>query len=357
MPGTIVSEDIFVNTKIPIIRKDVMITAEHIRVLHEFGVKEVKVASKEKAVHKKTIDPIKSAEIPEEVQLEKENIFEQENIIEQYNEAVLSFKKEYIGWQAGIRPDIPKLRAFIIPLLEVFGNKSKMLTSLTDYSNPEDYQYHHSIAVGLLASSISKEMGFPVGQTLQIGLAGVLADCGMSKIDPLIMKKAGFLTKSEFSEVKKHTIYSYQMLQDTPFLRQEMKIAIFQHHERIDGSGYPRENKFEEISTASQIIAVADVFHAMTSERIFCEKKSLFEVIELIMVDEFGKFDINVVHALQKLVGNLSIGTNVQLTNGRKGEVIFVHRDTKLRPMVKMNEDDSILNLATSRHLAIDRIL
>lgn len=245
----------------------------------------------------------------------------------------------------------------MIPLLDIFSNQNKMITSLTDYSNPEDYQYHHSIAVGLLASSISKEMGFPVGQTLQIGLAGVLADCGMSKINPLIMKKAAFLTKTEFSEVKKHAMYSYQMLQDTPFIRQEMKIAIFQHHERIDGSGYPRGNKFKEISITSQIIAVADVFHAMTSEQIFREKKSLFEIIESIVEDEFGKIDINVVEALQKLVGNLSIGMKVGLTNGKEGELIFIHRDTKLKPTLKMNEDDSLLNLSTNRYLATERIL
>ena len=91
-------------------------------------------------------------------------------------------------------------------------------------------------------------MGFPRGQTLQLGLAGTLADCGMAKIDRSITEKTAFLTKSEFNEVKKHTIYSYQMVQDTPLLRQEMKLAIFQHHERLDGSGYPRGGKMEEVS-------------------------------------------------------------------------------------------------------------
>ena len=75
----------------------------------------------------------------------------------------------------------------------------------------------------------------------------MLADCGMAKIDMTITEKAAFLTKDEFNEVKKHTVYSYQMVQDTPLLRQEMKLAIFQHHERLDGSGYPRGDKMEEI--------------------------------------------------------------------------------------------------------------
>ena len=78
---------------------------------------------------------------------------------------------------------------------------------------------------------------------MQLGLAGVLADCGMAKINTSITEKAAFLTKNEFNEVKKHTVYSYQMVQDTPLLRQEMKLAILQHHERLDGSGYPRGEK------------------------------------------------------------------------------------------------------------------
>ena len=179
----------------------------------------------------------------------------------------------------------------------------------------------------------------------------------MAKIDASILEKAAFLTKSEFNEVKKHTVYSYQILQETPFLRQEMKMAILQHHERLDGSGYPRGDKMNQISVHSQILAVADVFHAMTSERIYRAKETSFKVIETIKEEEFGKFDIKVVQALLNIVGNLSIGTKVQLTNGESGEVIYIHPDARLRPMVKKSIDDSILDLTMNRHLAIEKLL
>ena len=354
-PGITISEDVFASTNFPIIRKDTEITTEHIKVLKAFGIKVVKVEEqivpKEKVVKEVDIASINPDEILAKVQIDEEEVKTQ------YNDAVTIYKKEFSGWRAGIRPDIPKVREFMIPLLEVFNKQSKMLMLLNDLSNPKDYLYHHSIAVGILASSISRKMGYSVGQTLQIGLAGVLADCGMSKIDSAITEKPAFLTKNEFNEVKKHTIRSYQMLKDTPFLREEMKVAIIQHHERLDGSGYPRGNKQEEISIISQIVAVADVFHAMTTERVYRQKESLFKVIELITEEEFGKFNIKVVQALHELVGNLSIGMSVRLTNGKEGEVIFVPRDTKLRPTMKMREGDSILNLTTNRHLAIEKVL
>lgn len=350
-PGITISEDVFVNTKFPIIKKNTQITTEHIEVLRAFGVKEVKIE-----------ESITNRE--ETIESQNENInailakIETANDIKtQYNNAVNDYKKEFNSWRAGIRPDIAKIRSIILPLLEAFTKQHKMLSLLNELSNSKDYLYHHSIAVGILASAISKEMGFPVGQTLQIGLAGVLADCGMAKIDPSILEKAAFLTKAEFNEVKKHTIYSYQMLQETPLLRQEMKLAIFQHHERLDGSGYPRADKLKEISIFSQILAVADVFHAMTSERVYRSKESPFKVIELIKEEEFGKFDLNVVQALQTLVGSLSIGMKVRLTNGKEGEVVFIHRDAKLRPTIKLIEDNSILNLTTTRHLAVESVL
>jgi HD-GYP domain-containing protein (c-di-GMP phosphodiesterase class II) len=354
-PGIITSEDIYVNTIYPILRKDTELSPEHIRILNVFSVKNVKVQERLIVKKEDTYDDSEGPVNPDDV-LAKIPM-KQADLQTRYSDAVHNYKKEFLGWRAGVRPDIAKVRSIVIPLLEAFNEQKKMLTLLNIFSNTKDYTYHHSIGVGILASAISKQIGFPKGQTLQLGLAGVLADCGMAKIDSTITEKTAFLTKDEFNEVKQHTLYSYQMIQETPLLRQEMKLAIFQHHERLDGSGYPRGEKVNQISVFSQILAVADVFHAMTSERIHRSKVSPFKVIEMIKEEEFGKFDIKVVQALHDLVGNLSIGTKVLLTNGEVGEVIFVHRDARLRPMVKKSADESILDLATNRHLAIEKVL
>ena len=354
-PGNTIIEDVFVNTNFPIIRKNTKITAIHIEVLEAFGVKEVKIAKlvikRKEIVEDKNIQIVDPDEILEQLELEKEVIQEY------YNKAVKDYKKEFNAWRAGIKPDIIKVRSIILPLLEKFSKEKKLLTMLNDFSDPENYLYHHSIAVGILASAICKEMGYSVGQTLQLGLAGVLADCGMAKIDLSIIKKAAFLTNEEFNEVKKHSLYSYQMVRDTPLLRQELKMAILQHHERLDGSGYPRGDNFEGITVFAQILAIADVYHAMTSERVYRTKESPFKVIEMLMEEEFGKFDIKVVQALYNLVGRLSIGTKVKLTNGKEGTVVFVHRDARLRPTIKLDEEATVLDLTTNRSLAVERVL
>jgi len=354
-PGVILSEDLYLNTINPIINKHTKITAEHIKVLQAFGVRKIMIVDpiykKDKETEDTSMIAFNSDEVLAEFNIEIPD-FELE-----YNQAINSYKKEYLSWTSGTRPDIAKIRSIIIPLLEVFIDQDNLLSILGELSEDRNYKYHHAIAVGLIASTISKKMGFPSGEILQIGVAGVLADCGMARIAETITEKAAFLTKEEFNEVKKHVLYSYQMVQATPLLRSELKTAILQHHERLDGSGYPRGIKLEEITIHSQILAVADVFHAMISERVYRSKESPFKVIEMIKQEEFGKFNISVVQALYDLVCKLSIGTIVQLTNGEVGEIIFIHRDSALRPIVKIHADKSNLDLTTNRHLSIQRVI
>jgi HD-GYP domain-containing protein (c-di-GMP phosphodiesterase class II) len=353
-PGIVLSENVLVNTNHAIIRKNTVLLPEHLEVLNAFGVREVKI--EEQSVVKREEDlEVEDGEVNPDQVLTGIPL-KQTDLKTEYRQTVEKYKREFIGWQAGTKPDIAKVRVILLSVLENFIKQKRMLNLLNNIANPKDYLYHHSIAVGVLASAISMQMGHPKGQSLQLGLAGVLADCGMAKIDATITDKAAFLTKEEFNEVKKHTIYSFKMVQDTPLLRQEMKLAIFQHHERLDGSGYPRGSKMEQITVFAQILAVADVFHAMTSERLYRSKESPFKVIEMIKEEEFGKFDLKVVQALHDLVGNLSIGMKVHLTNGETGEIIFIHRDARLRPMIK-KEDGTILDLTINRRIAVEKVL
>ncbi len=351
-PGTTLYEDVYMNTSYPIVRKNTILTDEHIKVLQSFGVREVKIQQRiEKKEDTATKKVLNADELISQLQLEKEVIEDK------YKKTVEAYKKEFSSWRAGTKVDIAKVRSIIIPAVELFTTEKKMLTLLNDVSNSKDYIYHHSVAVGILSAALSKEMGFSVGEILQMGIAGVLADSGMSKIDSSIIEKVAFLTNDEFNEVKKHALYSYQMVKDSPLIRSQMKIAILQHHERLDGSGYPRGDKLEQIPIYSQILAVADVYHAMTSERVYREKESPFKVIEMLTEEEFGKFDILVVQALQNLIGQLTIGTKVKLTNGETGSVIFVHRDAALRPTIKLASDGSVLDLTTNRTIAVERVL
>ncbi|TQR11502.1 HD-GYP domain-containing protein [Psychrobacillus soli] len=354
--GSVLAEDILVNTKNPIIRKDTKITREHIQVLRAFNVNKVPIVIEN--VFSRTEEEIsKLNEDQVETIQDKDEPATQTNFENLYNQAVTSFYKEFSAWETGMKVDVAKLRNIIMPLVEKAMTDKKIFSHLNNFSSLDNYIAHHSVAVGIISGAIAKKMRHPSGMIKQIATAGLLADIGMSKVDAKIREKKSYLTEADFSEIKKHTIYSLQMIQDSPLLKSELKLAIFQHHERLDGSGYPKGEKLDSISVYSQIIAVADVYHAMTSERIYRTKSSPFKVLEMIREEEFGKYNIEAVLALISLVGDLPISTRVHLSDGRTGEVVFSHRDSPMRPMIRLTETGQIIDLAAKRSLYIESIL
>lgn len=179
----------------------------------------------------------------------------------------------------------------------------------------------------------------------------------MAKVSPTLLNKNTTLTVEEFEEIKKHPTYSYQMVKNSSLLKEATKIAILHHHERMDGSGYPFGEKANRIHPFAKILAVADSFHAMTSERIYKPKHSPFKVIEIINEELFGEFDITVLKALSSAIMNYSVGTKIRLSDGQAAEIIFVEEKNPARPLVKLLETDQILPLEKNRYLHIEEII
>lgn len=350
--GLIVDEDIFVNSLYPIVKKDTTLTTEHLEILHLFAVKEIKVR-KEMVVTQGKKEETAKPDITKSAPIKK---VKKDPFPIRYQKAVEAIKKEFSSWRAGISPDVAKVRAIIVPLLEQLERPESQLSFLTNVATEKDYLYHHSIAVGLLSFAIGKKMNLSNGEAVQLGVAGALIDSGMARVSPTIVNKTHRLTDNDFIEIRKHPIYSYQMVKDSPLLRTEMKLAIFQHHERLDGSGYPQAQKDKSISTYAQIFAVADVYHARTSDRIYRSKESPYKVLESFR-NNYEKFDLKVINALYDIVGNLSIGTKVELSDGKLGVIIYPHPDEAFRPTVKLEENDTIIDLRKSRELTVNRIV
>lgn len=344
--GKVISEDIFANTQYPIIFKNTIISHEHLQVFFAFNISRVPVykdgiETRTEVKETDLVVPIDSVPTFKKV----------------YDNSVEQLKKEFKNWEAGAKVDIAKARKIILPLLEMVLEDRTIIFELNEYSNPKDYLYHHCVATALISSVIAQKLGYDKGITIQVAIGGLLADCGMAKIHPRIRDKKTTLTEQEFDEIYKHPIYSYNMVKDLTILKDTMKEAIFQHHERLNGSGYPKGERIANISTFAQIIAVADVFHAMTCERVYRAKQSSFKVIEMINESEFGKFDIKVVRALIDIVADLPLGTIVELSNLEQGEVMFVNKFAPTRPLIKLSHSGEIFDLGKNRTFYISRII
>ena len=350
--GRIVAQDVFANTKTPIIAKNTVIRPVHLLVLQAFQVKEVLVKEIEQTVQEDNQAETMKPAPPMHYKESFASVFERN-----YNNAIQQLKKEFFNWEAGSPIDITKVRGFFIPLLNTVLEDRTVIFDLNAYSTPTDYIYHHCIATGLIAAVIAQKLSYERGIVIQMGLAGLLADCGMAKVDRRIRNKPDMLTESEFKEVQRHPHHSLNMIKMIPVLKDAMKLAIFQHHERLDGSGYPKGNKVEGISKFAQIIAVADVFHAMTSERVYRSRSSAFKVVEMIREEDFGKFDIDVVKALISVVADLPLNTQVELSNFEIAEVMFINQYALTRPLVKILSTGEMLDLSQRRSIYITRVL
>ncbi|MCA1061133.1 HD-GYP domain-containing protein [Rossellomorea aquimaris] len=350
--GCIVAEDIMGMAASPIIPKSTVIEEEHLNILQAFHIDELYI-EKTKAdgnPFRSLLSADKSSD------QEDSDIYEPYGFVDLYLTTVKEFKKEFMNWQSGTAVNVARVREFILPVIQVVEENHAYVYSLPQYSTKKDYLYHHAVSVSIISALIGKKLGLNSGQVNQLALAGALSDCGMSKVSPHILLKEQPLTESEFKEVKLHTANGYKMVKDTPLLKTETKLAIFQHHERFDGTGYPASEKSDRIHLYSQIVGISDVFHAMTSERMYRTRQPVFKVLDMISKDLFGKFDIKVVEGLLQLLGDLRTGTPVKLSTGETGEVMYTKPNAFISPIVKL-KSGQLIDLSQQKNIYISEVM
>ncbi|MEI5908410.1 HD-GYP domain-containing protein [Bacillus spongiae] len=349
--GCILAKDVMGLSSYPLLPKSTILTEQHIEVLQAFSIEDVHVESVK-------IDGTVFYQSPvTKTQVTQMNGKEKLTFIQHYFKVVQEYKKEFISWQSGSAINIAKIRNLFLPLFQDLEKEQHALYFLTHHSSKNEYVYHHGIAVGLLSGMIAKKLKYDQGSCIQVALAGVLSDCGMARVSPAILFKRTPLTAMEFNEIKLHTTNSYQMVKNTPFLKTEAKLAIYQHHERLDGSGYPRAERKDKIHPYSQIIAIADIYHAMTSEKNYRSKQSSFKVLEMIREDSFGKLNSVVVDSAIQLLANLPKGTNVRLSDGQEGEVLFTKKEEMTRPLIQTLKSGQIIDLTKMRDVYIESVI
>lgn len=344
VPGCVLLREIKGKTNRDIIPKNTVLTEEHITVIKKFLVDSVEVSSK--LVEGDSYTPEKVEEV-EQVQQKAEKKVTEElpPFQEHYEQTVQAYKKMFENWKNGAPLDMPYVRKLIIPLLKRMDDISSAVYTMHHYANKRDYIFYHSVAVSILSAFLAKKMGYPSGDWLQIGLAGFLSDAGMAKVDHNLLHKAGTLNTAQMNDLKKHPTYSYRMVEQIPTIKQSVKLAILQHHERMDGSGYPLGLSSGKIHKVARIIAVCDMYHAMTCERAYKEKQSPFLVIEELQKEQFSTLDPDVVASFVESMTHFSIGTKIRLSNNQLGEIVFIDAKHPTRPMVRMEGKKDIISL------------
>ena len=247
-----------------------------------------------------------------------------------YSEALDHVKSFVEEVRRGTDIDVRKAEPLVQNFIEsVFRNESAAVT-LFKLRGFDEYTYTHSINVSLLAVLLGKHLGLDKAVLLNLGLAGMYHDVGKARIPEAILNKPGKLTEAEFNVMKTHPLEGYRLLAGKKDLDPEILRAVVEHHERHDGSGYPRGLRGEAIGLFSRIIGIVDVYDALTSRRSY--KRALLPTRALAVIHGMrGRdFPSSLAERFIKFLGPYPVGSFVRLSNGQCG---FVRGSHPLRPL------------------------
>ena len=210
------------------------------------------------------------------------------------------------------------------------------LISLARLKTADDYTYMHSVAVCALMIALAKQLGLAEEQTRKLGVAGLLHDLGKALMPMEVLNKPGKLTDEEFAIIKTHPEEGYKLLLASTGADEIALDVVLHHHEKTDGSGYPKRLKDAEISLYAKMGAVCDVYDVITSNRPYKAGWDPAESLRRMAEWANGHFDPTVFQAFVKSLGIYPIGSLVKLNSGRLGLVVEQSQKSLLTPCIKV---------------------
>lgn len=239
---------------------------------------------------------------------------------------------------------VKNLRTLVDKVIDDINSSSELLVNIIDLKSYDNYTFSHSVNVTILSLCIGTLTSMNRNTLVKLGMSAMLHDIGKIFIPKEILNKNGSLTKEEFEKVKAHPYKGYQLLKGNDAFPIYSSIGVLHHHEKYDGTGYPSQLKGSEISLFGRVIAVADVYDALTSDRPY--RNALFpsEGIEYIMACGGTFFDPDIVRCFAKIIAPYPVGTSILLSNNTTGIVVENYPDCCMRPKVKVvKHDDSLV--------------
>lgn len=333
-PGMIVGKAILSENGRVILDENVILNNSRIQLLTVWGVREVHILA----------GPV--PEKPNEILLN--------------NQFIETTHTEIVEAIKGAFEKIRYLRE--VPVVQMKELASRCIDSLLSTScvmyqlmairDVDDYTFMHSVNVGVTAGITGKWMGFKGEELHELVLAGLLHDVGKTHIPGSILNKPGKLTPSEMNIMKGHARAGFKLLNDDCQLPQSVLQGVLQHHERMDGSGYPDGLRASAICANARIIAVADTLDAMTSNRVYRSAVTPFSVIHEFSSLMFNKLAPEVITVFLDNINASLVGSVVRLSDASTAKVIYIDRSRMDRPTVQTADGQYIaLNQRQDLHI------
>jgi HD-GYP domain-containing protein (c-di-GMP phosphodiesterase class II) len=252
---------------------------------------------------------------------------------------------------------LAKMNELADQAVETLINSSGVISHLFSIRTTDDYTFRHSVNVGIIAGIIGKWLDIKGRELRNLVLTGLLHDIGKTQIPLEILNKPGPLTPDELAVMQDHPSLGFELIKAAATkLPEPVVLGVWQHHERMDGHGYPFSVPGNEVSRFARIIAVADVYDAMTSDRVYRKAVTPFNVVAEVFGSTFSVFDPAVAVPFINRVKDSLIGYIVRLSDGNQARVIYLDRDRPAQPVVRL-ADGRYIDLEKNRELTIVEVV
>ncbi len=219
----------------------------------------------------------------------------------------------------------------------------------------EELSFVHGLNVALICRVFGRWLGWSPENIDLLTLCGFIYDVGKNILPQDIIWKKGKLTPMEYDLMKTHAFHAYHLLSKTN-LNPHILNAVLQHHERCDGSGYPQGLKGPEIDDCAKLVAIVDMYEAMTAPRTYRAPMCPYKAMAIFEQDFYLKYDIKYIQIFMQHISDELIGNMVRLNTGDEGEVIMTNRNAFSKPILKM-DGGMVLDLSKSPQFFIEEIV
>nr|WP_209865946.1 HD-GYP domain-containing protein [Paenibacillus shirakamiensis] len=224
-------------------------------------------------------------------------------------------------------------------ILDDLSSRENVMIMLMNINSTDQYLYRHSLNVCIYTILLGKVHGYSKDDLAILGLGALLHDFGKTKISPALLMKPGKLTAAEFEIVKSHANIGYRLLKDEPGIPLLAAHCALQHHERINGSGYPRGLHQHEIHDYAKWIGIADSYDAMTTHRVYQTALLPHQASEMLYAGCGTLYEKEKLEIFRDHVAVYPLGITAKLSTGERGVVVKINSDVPQRPVIRIFED------------------
>jgi len=251
---------------------------------------------------------------------------------------------------------IKQMRELADESIDQLVTATGVISHLHMVHRPDDYTFHHSVNVSVISGLLGKWAGYTGENLKDLILAGLLHDIGKAQVPLEILNKPVGLSPEEMELMQSHASSGFQLLKKTGHVSNGVMLGVLQHHERMDGSGYPLGVAGEKIHPYARIIAVADIYDAVTSDRVYRRRETPFAVAEMLIGEMFNKLDPAICTTFLNNIRDYFVGNIVRLSDGREAKVVYLGKFMGARPVVQA-ENGEFIDLETCKEISIKELV